>query len=50
MNMTTCQDCPLEREIYFKLKEAEGEAELTRRRYSSKEVLEAMQEAVRGER
>ena len=33
-------------EVYCKLQEAEKEAELTSRRYSSKEVLAAMREAM----
>ena len=36
-------------EVYCKLKEAEREAELTDRRYSSKEVWKAMREAIEGE-
>ena len=36
-------------EIYFKLREAEREAELTDRRYSSKEVLKAMKDVIGGE-
>lgn len=35
-----------EREVYFKLQSAEREEELTDKRYSSKEVLQAMQEAI----
>ena len=38
-----------ESEVYFKLQEAEREAELTDKRYSSKEVLKAMREAIGGE-
>lgn len=33
-------------EVYSKLREAEREAELTDRRYSSKEVLRSMRETV----
>ena len=36
-------------DVYFKLQAAEEEAELTEQRYSSKEVLQAMREAIRGE-
>lgn len=36
-------------EVYFKLQAAEREAELTGRRYSSKEVLRAMRDAIGGE-
>ena len=35
-------------EVYFKLQEAEREAELTDQRYSSKEVLKAMKAAIGG--
>ena len=38
-----------ESEIYFKLQEAEREAELSEARYSSKDVLKAMRNAVGGE-
>ena len=34
---------------YFKLQEAEREAELTEQRYSSKDVLKAMKAAIGGE-
>jgi len=37
-----------ESEVYFKLLEAEREAEHTNKRYLSKEVLDAMREAIRG--
>ena len=37
---------PLESEVYFKLQEAEKEAELTDQRYSSKDVLKAMKAAI----
>ena len=35
-----------ESEVYFKLQEAEKEAELTDKRYSSKDVLKAMKDAI----
>ena len=35
-----------ESEVYFKLLEAEREAEYTDKRYSSKEILKAMKEAI----
>ena len=38
-----------ESEVYFKLQEAEREAELTEQRYSSKDVLNAMKAAIGGE-
>ena len=37
-------------DVYFKLQEAEKEAELTDQRYSSKDVLKAMKDAIGGER
>ena len=39
----------IESEVYFKLQEAEREAELTDQRYSSKDVLKAMKAAIGGE-
>lgn len=36
-------------EVYFKLREAEKEAELTDKRYSSKEILQAMMRTIGGE-
>jgi PHD/YefM family antitoxin component YafN of YafNO toxin-antitoxin module len=41
--------CNLESEVYFKLQEAEREAELTDQRYSSKHGLKAMKAAIGGE-
>ena len=41
---------PFDGEVYFKLQEAEKEAELTDQRYSSKDVLKAMKDAIGGER
>jgi len=38
-----------ESEVYFKLQEAEREAEMTKERYSSKDVLKAMREAIGGD-
>ena len=38
-----------ESEVYSKLQAAEREAELTDQRYSSKEVFQAMREAIGGE-
>lgn len=37
---------PFESEIYFKLQEAEREAETIAKRYSSEDVLKAMREAI----
>ena len=48
LSMEAYENLQLESEIYFKLKEAEREAELTDTRYSSKDVLKAMREAIGG--
>ncbi len=48
MSMEAFEQLQFESEIYCKLKEAEREAELTDRRYSSKEVLQAMKDAIGG--
>ena len=48
LSMEAYENLQLESEIYFKLKEAEQEAELTDTRYSSKDVLKAMREAIGG--
>lgn len=49
LSMEAYEALRLDSEIYFKLQEAEREAELTDKRYSSKEVLKAMREAIGGE-
>lgn len=49
LSMEAFENLQFESEIYFKLREAEREAELTDRRYSSKEVLNAMKDAIGGE-
>ena len=46
LSMEAYENLQFESEIYFKLKEAEREAELTDTRYSSKDVLKAMREAI----
>ena len=48
LSMESFQSMQFESEVYFKLLEAEREAEHTNKRYSSKEVLDAMREAIRG--
>ena len=48
LSMEAFENLQFESEIYFKLKEAEREAELTVTRYSSKDVLKAMREASGG--
>ena len=49
MSMEAFESLQFESEIYFKLPAAEQEAELTGQRYSPKEVLQAMREAIGGE-
>ncbi len=49
MSMESFESLQFESEVYFKLQAAEREAELTDQRYSSKEVLQAMREAIGGE-
>ncbi len=46
LSMESFEQLQFESEIYFKLQAAEREATLTQTRYSSKEVLNAMKEAV----
>ena len=48
LSMEAYENLQLESEVYFKLQEAEREAELTDKRYSSKEVLAAMRDAIGG--
>ena len=49
LSMEGFESLQFESEVYFKLQEAEKEAELTDKRYSSKEVLQAMRAAIGGE-
>lgn len=49
MSMESFENLQFESEVYFKLQEAEKEAEYTDQRYSSKEVLKAMKAAIGGE-
>ena len=46
LSLAAYENLQFESEIYFKLKEAEREAELTDTRYSSKDVLKAMRDAI----
>ncbi len=46
MSMESFEDLHFESEIYFKLSEAEKEAEVTSKRFSSKDVLKAMKESI----
>ena len=48
LSMSAYENLHFESEVYFKLQEAEREAERTDERYSSKEVLKAMREAIGG--
>ena len=48
MSMEAYENLQFESEVYCKLQEAEREAELTDTRYSSKDVLKAMKEAIGG--
>lgn len=47
MSMETPKDLQFESELYAKLLAAEKEAELTDKRYSSEDVLEAMRDIIR---
>lgn len=49
LSMEAFENLQFESEVYFKLQEAEREAELTDQRYSSKEVLKAMKATIGGE-
>ena len=49
MSMDAFEKLQFESEVYFKLQEAEREAELTDLRYSSKDVLKALKSALKGE-
>ena len=48
MSMEAFEKLQFESEVYFKLKEAERKAELTDKRFSSKDVLKAMKDAIHG--
>ena len=50
MSMEAFENLQFDSEVYFKLKEAEREAELTNKRYSSKEVIKAMKDTIGGNR
>lgn len=49
LSMEAYENLQLESEVYLKLQEAEQEAELTEKRYSSKDVFKAMKDAIGGE-
>lgn len=46
LSMEAFENLQFESEVYYKLQAAEREAALSSQRYSSKEVLDAMKEAV----
>ncbi len=46
LSMEAYESLQFESEVYTKLQEAEREAELTHTRYSSKDILKAMREAI----
>ena len=48
LSMEAYENLQFNSEVYFKLQEAEQEAELTDKRFSSKDVLKAMKEAIGG--
>ena len=47
LSMESFQNMQVESEIYFKLQEAEREAAHTQKRYSSKDVLKSIKDAIR---
>ena len=49
LSMEAFENLQFESEVYFKLQEAEREAELTDQRYSSNDGLKAMKAAIGGE-
>lgn len=49
MSMEAYENMQFESDVYYKLVEAEREAEETDKRFSSKEILSAMKKAARGE-
>lgn len=49
LSMEAFESLQFESEVYFKLQAAEREAALTDKRYSSKEVLQALRETIGGE-
>lgn len=49
LSIEAFENLQFESEVYFKLQEAEREAELNDKRYSSKDVLKAMRESLGAE-
>lgn len=48
LSMDAYENLQFDSEVYFKLQAAEKEAELTSTRYSSKDVLKSLKEAIEG--
>ena len=46
LSMEAFENLQFDSEVYFKLQEAEKEADLTEQRYSSKDVLKMMKEVI----
>lgn len=49
LSMEAYESLQFESEVYFKLQEAEREAKATKERFSSKDVLKAMKDAIGAE-
>ena len=49
MSMDAYENLQFDSEVYFKLKEAEREAEMSSKRFSSKEVLKSIRDAIGAE-
>lgn len=50
LSMEAYENLQFDSEVYFKLQAAEREAKINDTRYSSKDVLKAVKEAIAGER
>lgn len=48
MSMEAYENLQFQSEVYFKLQEAERESDLLDKRYTSKDVLKAMKETIKG--
>lgn len=46
MSMESYENLQFESEVYFKLREAEQEAQMTNKRFSSKDVLKSLRDAI----
>ena len=49
LSMEAYEKLQLDSEIYFKLQQAEREAEMTDKRFSSKEIFQSMKDIIGGE-